>query len=174
MKTFFKVIGIVVALFVAVGLFLPTNYHVTRSITIDATPDKIHSYVGNLDKWPAWSPWEKSDPSIKITPGNTRSGIGASQSWVGDSGSGSLTFTHSSPQMGIRYDMMFNGTDPSTAEVVYTVSNDGKSTTVNWNMDGELVMPVIGGYFAMLMDSMVGPMFDDGLQRLKKAVETEA
>lgn len=174
MKTFLKIIGIAVSLFVAIGLFLPTQYQVTRSISINATPNEIHTYVGDLDKWPTWSPWEKSDPSIKITAGKIRRGVGASQSWVGDSGSGNLTFTQSSPQVGIRYDMMFNDTDPSKAEMIYTVATDGKTTTVSWNMDGELMTPVIGGYFAMLMDKMVGPMFDDGLQRLKKAVETNA
>lgn len=174
MKTFLKIIAIVVVLFVAVGLFLPTQYQVSRSITIDATPSEIHTYVGDLDKWTIWSPWEKSDPTIKITQGKVRSGVGASQSWVGDSGSGNLTFTHSSPQLGIRYDMMFNGTDPSKAEMVYQISSDGKATTVSWNMDGELMTPVIGGYFAVLMDKLVGPMFDDGLQRLKIAVEKKA
>ena len=87
---------------------------------------------------------------------------------MGDSGSGNLTFTQSSPQVGIRYDMMFNDTDPSKAEMIYTVATDGKTTTVSWNIDGELMTPVIGGYFSMLMDKIVGQMFDDWLQRLKK------
>lgn len=171
MKTFLKAITIILAIFVAVGLFLPTQYQVTKSKSIKATPEQIHHYVGDLDQWPEWSPWEKSDPSIKITAGKKRTGIGASQSWKGDSGDGELTFTYSSPQLGIRYDMMFDGADPSKAEMIYKPSADGESTLVTWTINGELTAPVIGGYFALIINGMIEPMFEDGLQRLKTVVE---
>lgn len=41
-------------------------------------------------------------------------------------------------------------------------------------MEGEITTPVIGGYFVMMMDAMVAPMYDDGLANIKKVAEAEA
>ena len=79
---------IVLGLVIIVGLFLPGDYMVTRTVEISATPDQIHEYVGDLKRWPEWSPWKKTDPTIEIT-------LGASQSWTDKSGGGSLTVTQS-------------------------------------------------------------------------------
>ncbi len=38
---------------------------------------------------------------------------------------------------------------------------------------GEVDTPVLGGYLALLMDSMAGPMFERGLARLKQVVEDQ-
>jgi len=83
----------VLGLVIIVGLFLPSNYMVTRTVEISATPDQIHEYVGDLKRWPEWSPWKKADPTIEFTLGALTEGVGTSQSWTDKSGGGSLTVT---------------------------------------------------------------------------------
>lgn len=162
----------IIVLIVSVGLFLPTTYRVERSVVIDAKPYEVHEYVGDLTKWDEWTPWKEEDPTIVVTRGGTTSGVGATQSWVGESGSGALTIINDSPEKGIQYDLVFEGgAYVSKSEMVYHELQDG-DTRVTWVMIGDMEKPVIGGYLALMMDSMIGKMFERGLSNLKTKVET--
>jgi carbon monoxide dehydrogenase subunit G len=163
------IIGIVL-LFV-ISLFLPKTFHVERSIRIDASSAEVHAYVGDLAKWESWTPWIEADPTIVIDYGPVTSGVGASQSWTGDSGNGELSFTRCDPSHGVAYDMSFDeGRYPSTGELTYAA--EGAGTMVTWVMDGES-NGVVGRWMGLFMGSMVGPMFDQGLESLKTVVETD-
>lgn len=170
-KNLLLAILIILILIVVVGLFLPTSYTVERSVVIDAGPEKVHEYVGDLNKWEEWAPWKEEDPSIVVTKGEKTKGVGASQYWVGDSGDGALTITKDSPEEGIEYDLVFEGgLYECQSAVMYEELKDG-DTKVTWEMNGDMNSPIIGGYFALMMDSMVGEMFDRGLNNLKSKVE---
>ncbi len=170
LKRIFITLLLLVGIFVIVGFLLPTDYAIGRSVTIKASPAQVHEYVGDIEKWPQWSPWEEADPSIKVTPGDITTGVGASQSWIGDSGGGRLTFTYSDPDNGIKYDLYFDG-DPEKNISAMTYTPTAEGTQVTWSMQGKIGMPVIGGYFAMMMDSLAGEMFASGLNKLKQVVE---
>ena len=169
-KSLIVLLLIIIVLFVVIGLFLPQNYTVTRSINIDATPRKVYPYVNNLNNWPKWSPWTENDPTLKVTVGDKASGVGASQSWVGKDGDGSLVFTSSSPREGIRYDLEFNQ-GQFKCQGGFDFLPEGQDTEVVWIMTGNVDTPIIGGYFASRMDSWVGKEFERGLQNLKEVVE---
>ena len=174
LKTLFSIIVVIIVVVVVVGLFLPTSYTVERSIVIDAPPAQIHEYVGDLNKWDAWEPWKEEDPSIVVTHGEKTKGVGASQSWVGNSGDGALTFTKDSAVEGIEYDLVFDdGTYVCQSAMKYDPLEDGE-TRVTWTMAGDMDAPVVGGYFALMMDSMVGKMFDQGCANLKNTVEGQS
>jgi uncharacterized protein YndB with AHSA1/START domain len=175
MKVLKFVVALVLLLVVAVvvvGLFLPKKYDVERSITIDAPPEVVFAYLNDLEKWEAWEPFSKSDASIVTTIGEPSAGVGATQSWTSDGGNGSLTFTMADPDQGIAYDLNFDGYDPAFSRMTYAVI-DGK-TVLTWSMEGEITTPVIGGYFVLLMDSMVGQMYDNGLANIKETAEADA
>jgi len=172
LRTILSVIVILIVVLVVVGLFLPTSYTVERSIVIDAPPAQIHEYVGDLKNWDAWEPFREGDPTIVVTHGEKTKGVGATQSWVGESGDGALTFTKDSPVEGVEYDLVFDqGTSESA--ITYSPLEDGE-TQVTWTMSGDMGTPVIGGYFVLMMDSMVGGMFDKGLSNLKSTVEGQS
>ena len=167
-------IGVVLAtlVVVAVGFLLPREYTVERRVTINAAPERIHALVGDLEAWPDWTPWAKSDQTMAITYGELRSGVGAHQSWSGDSGGGELTFTRSEPEWGIAYDMAFDGGKyPSRSTIVY--NRAGSATEVVWTMVGDNGANPFNRYFGLMMDPMVGPMFEDGLNRLKLVAEKQ-
>ena len=169
-KALIVLLIIIIALFIAIGIFLPKEYTVSRSIVIDATPRQIHPYLNNLNNWPKWSPWVENDPTLKVTVGDKSSGVGASQSWVGKDGDGSLVITESSVKEGIDYDLEFNQ-GQFKCKGIFEYIPEGQNTDVIWEMRGKVDTPVLGGYFAAKMDSWVGPEFEKGLQNLKKVVE---
>ena len=109
-----------------------------------------------------------------MVPGEIRSGIGASQSWTDEkSGKGSLVFTACSLEQGVAYDLYFND-DQETClvDLKYETLESGE-LLVMWTMKGEVSVPVVGPYFARMMDSMLGPMFEGGLANLKELAESE-
>ena len=98
-----------VAVMLVVGMVLPTTYTVSRSVIIEADPEDIHEYVGDLTKWDLWAPWTEADPTIVVRFGDKASGVGASQSWVGEDGQGFLRLTMSQPRRGIEFDFNLPG-----------------------------------------------------------------
>lgn len=173
MKVIKWIVGIVVLLvaaFFVVGQFLPKTYAFERSIVVDADRAEVHELVSDLKAWPKWSPWIEEDPSIKTTLGEKTEGVGAHQSWTSDNGPGELTLTESSPESGVAYDMSFNE-GQFKAEGAIRYASDGEGTRVTWSMNGDDGGTLVGRYFALMTDSMVGPMFERGLEKLKAAAE---
>lgn len=168
LKWFAIVLGVLLLAFVVTGFLLPSSYALERSILIQATPEQIHQLVGDLQRWPEWTPWEEMDPSVETTYGPITTGVGASQTWTSDSGGGELTFTKSDPLNGVEYAMSFNGAFPSEGVLRYEVTPTG--TQVTWSMSGEMDN-FISRYMGLLMSSMVGPSFETGLARLKTVAE---
>jgi hypothetical protein len=167
-----KLLAVLAILFVIGGFILPKDYSVSRTVLINGEKPLIHEYVGDLDKWPEWSPWEKADSSIVVYPGDSSSGMGASQRWKGDSGSGWLQFTDTSEEDGIKYDVIFDEQDKAKAAISYR--GIGDMTEVTWSMKGRMEYPVIlAPYIAMSMDMIVGRLFKQGLDDLKKTVEDQ-
>lgn len=169
-------IGVIILIAGIIGIFLPKEFSVSRSININASNESIHYFVGNLDHWEQWTTWKIDDSSMVVFKGTKSHGVGASQSWKGDSGEGKLEFTESSPNKGIVYDLYFDGgNQKSVSSMLYSKdkndTSDTNSTRVTWNMSGSMDVPVLGGYFSMMMDGMIGKMFDRGLLRLKSISE---
>ena len=172
LKTLIVILVILIVAFVVIGLMLPTDYLVSRSVVIDAPVGDIHANLNDLNKWPAWSPWIENDPGLQVTVGDISSGVGASQSWVGKDGDGSLVITSSDSKKGINYDLEFNeGQYRCKSNFIYVPTSEG--TEVIWEMSGNMDAPVIGGYFAAKMDSWVGMEFEKGLSNLKNIVENK-
>ena len=165
------VVGILIAVVIAIGFILPSKYQVERRIVINAEPAQIHALVGDLKRWPEWGPWEEDDPSIVTALGDITRGVGAYQSWTSDSGNGELIFTSSSPERGVAYNLSFDDAWHSVVAIRYEKSST--DTQVVWHMKGDAGFNPIGRYFGVFMDSMVGPMFERGLERLKVGVESE-
>lgn len=155
---------------VVVGFFLSQDFTVSRSIEIQASPEKVYSLVGDLEQWPVWGPWKDADEALQVTLGERTKGVGASQSWVGTDGDGRLVFTKADPQTGVEFDLLFNeDAFENTSAITYQKGTDG--LIVTWEMSGHVSAPVVGGYLAWMLPDMVTPMFDDGLAKLKAAAE---
>ncbi len=165
-------VGLATLVVVIVGFLLPGTYTVSRTVTINAEIERVHYYIGDLEQWDQWTPWVKADPTIVTTFGDKTTGVGAHQSWTGDSGNGALTFTRSDPTKGVAYEMtMEEGKHESQATMEYTRSGD--ATDVAWVMVGQLGNNPFNRYFGLMMDPMIGPMFEDGLNRLKLLAEKD-
>lgn len=167
-KTVLVLVLCLLMVFFGVGYFiLDGRYDVSRSVRIAASPEAIHKQVGDLREWPNWLPFTKHDQSVKVTI-DKPTGVGAEQHWTGKGGEGELKFTADDENKGIEYDMVFDKKWKSKGSIAYEKEGDG--TKVTWKMTGQND-DILGKWMALLMGPMVGPMFEEGLQDLKKKVE---
>jgi hypothetical protein len=49
-----------------------------------------------------------------------------------------------------------------------------QGTEVTWQMQGDSGLDILGRYFNLLLNPLMGPMLDDGLQQLKSLAEQDA
>lgn len=177
MKTL-KYIGlgvlILALLITLVGLFLPSKIHVERSIVVNTTPEIPFNLINNLSKFNDWSPWYDIDTNTTYTNSEVNTGVGAWISWKSDNsnvGNGKLSITESKPNEIIITKLEFEGWNPSIASYQFNAVNN--ATKITWNMDSDMGFNILGRWFALFMDKMIGNDFDKGLTAIKKICEEQ-
>jgi len=174
-----KLIGIVVVVLIVAAAAVvayastgPDSFHVQRSASIKAPPDRIFPLIADYRNWAQWSPYENRDPEMKRTYSGPPSGKGAKYAWEGNRnvGSGEMEIIDTTPnKILIKLDFMRPFEAHNVAE--FTLQPQGDATSVTWAMHGPV--PLFGKVMHMVMDmdKMVGTDFAAGLARLKTAAE---
>ncbi len=175
MSTLLKVaLAALILVFVGcAGLFLlaPSDYEVSRELTIDAPSAKIHSLVEDLKLWPSWSFWdEEYDATLVWSYSGAEKGVGAISSWTGKDGPGGMEITASDPDRGLWFDITFGEGDAevvSKCSLQYAAAGEGSAVTmsISGSFPGALKLLNWGA------DAVMGPSFESSLQGLKQAVE---
>jgi hypothetical protein len=134
-------LGTVALVFLA-GLFLPDHFEVQRTLTIDATRERIHPHLIDLANWREWTPWEKTDATLVHEYSDPSSGVGAWHLWRGeDVGAGRIEITAADVERGVWYDMSFDlDPDPMRGALRYLPSDTG--VLLEWSLRGELNGPL--------------------------------
>jgi hypothetical protein len=175
-----KWIGGLVVLAVAVILILaamkPSTFIVERSVTVNATPEKIAPLINDFHRWEAWSPWAKLDPAMKTTFSGPPSGVGSVYEWEGNSkvGKGRMEMRVDQPsKISIKLDFLKPFESHNTADFVLQPQGDA-TTRVTWVMYGPLTF-IPGKLMSVFttMDNMIGDDFQRGLANLKATAEKE-
>jgi hypothetical protein len=166
-----------VAVLAVIGLLLPRTYKMERSVVIHAPAEIAFDQVNDLKKNENWSPWKAADPTVQINYGSTTVGKGAMSSWTSQkSGEGTMTIVESNPNQDIQTELDFKGMGKSTGYFTFTpeVTSDGQAIRVLQGMRGDLGYNLPARYMNLMMEKMVGPMFEKGLAKLKEVSESEA
>ena len=169
------IIVIVLALIgvLAAAAMRPDEFTVQRSVSIRAPAEKIYPMINDFRQWPAWSPWEHLDPTMKRTLSGAASGPGAIYAWDGSGkvGAGRMEIKEASApsKIGIQLDFIrpFEGHNITD----FTLAPRGDATDVTWLMHGPapFISKLMGLFVSM--DSMIGKDFEAGLANLKAAAE---
>ncbi|MBX2841356.1 MAG: SRPBCC family protein [Flammeovirgaceae bacterium] len=168
-----KIIGIILAslvlLFVIIGFALPKDYGMERSIKIDAPVSQVYAQVNDFKNWENWSPFYKADPTMKLSYGSVTAGTGATYSWESeDSGEGEQSITACETNKSI--DTYLDFKEQGEAYGHWDFEEKGNVTLVTWSFRGE-ADGLMEKWMGVLMGAFLGPIFEDGLNRLKSTVE---
>lgn len=164
---------VIAVVFIVIVAARPSDFRVTRSIAMAASPQAIFDQVNDLHKWQAWSPWEKIDPALKRTYDGSPAGTGASYSWVGNNkvGEGRMTITDSRRHDLVRFRLDFLKPFKGTNIAEFTFKPEGAQTVVTWSMTGRYNFMVKAIGLFMNCEKMMGGEFEKGLANLKSLAE---
>ncbi|MBI1246935.1 polyketide cyclase [bacterium] len=179
LTTILYVAGGLLVLLIGLAIFVQTRsgeFHVARSLKIDAPPEAIFPHVNNLAAWKAWSPFEKVDPNMSKSLEGPAEGVGAVYRWSGNSraGAGSTTIVDSVPNQLVQIELKMTAPMNCLNDVRFTFEPQDGGTLVTWDMRGPI------GFFGKCLhmvincDKMCGDQFTEGLTNLKEIAESEA
>lgn len=162
---------ILIALYL-IGFLLPSKTNFSRSKEIKASPAALSSLIADYHQWPKWSPWSQIDPNMKVEYINGGVGKGSGYKWTSDNkdvGSGTMMLTDMNDNR-ISHEMEFSGMGKSAINFDMAAKADLTNLTWSLSSDGSgmpLYFKPISRWFNMLlMDKMMGPMFEKGLNQL--------
>lgn len=169
-------LGALVLVFVIVVATRPATFHLERSLTIAAPPEKVYAQVEDFHAWRGWSPWEGLDPDLKRTYEGPTSGKDASYAWAGNdkAGEGRMTIEKADKPKVLEVKLEFIKPFPATNTATFTFVQVAEGTKVTWAMDGK--NGFLSKAFSLFvdMDKLVGGDFERGLASMKKVAETAA
>lgn len=162
-------------LWVALGLFAKKDYHLERSIEIDAPLELVYAQVQYFEHFATWSPWADLDPGMQTSVEGTDGAVGAVYQWAGnkDVGKGKQTLTAVAPD---RLDFKVEFSEPfeSTSPTYFLFQENDKKTTVTWAFDMHIAFPWNGLAIFTDIDAGVGKDYAKGLENLKRVCEAIA
>lgn len=170
LKITFLIVGGILLLWGAMGLFAKNTYHIERVTVIDAPHDIVYEQVRFFKNFKNWSPWHIYDPNMKTEITGTDGEAGAVYTWSGNDkvGTGTQTIKSVAPA---RIDFEVNYSDWGAYPAYFILKKEGEKTNVTWAMD--MYVPFPWNAFAMLTDvnAFVGKDFENGLLNLQKVCE---
>lgn len=163
------ILGILLVLFLILGIFMPKEIKIAYTREIDAPANYLYNLAHNLKSANTWNPWLAEDPTTVITYGAKSSGLGASYAWTSKKmGNGSATYTKTEPYKNIEAFIYFEGMDTSIYSYSFGAIDDN-TTNMTWTMDSDIGYPV--NVFGPFYKFMIKRSFKKGLKKLEDIAE---
>jgi len=176
MKFLKVLLGIIVVLVIVIiigGLFLPKNYSVSRSTTVNAPDSVVFKNIADFNQFYKWNPWAKMEPTAKTTFSGTPAQPGHVYAWTGkETGAGEMKILKVEPNKLVDIDLFFKEPFESHADTKFEIQPDGSGNKVTWTMSGD--QNLISKWMCVFMggmDKMIGKDFENGLASLKEKSE---
>ena len=142
---------------------------------IKAAPSAIFEEINSTGNFNKWSPWAQIDPNTQYSFEGPQSGVGAKMSWSSehpDVGEGAQWIVESIENKKVTNQLQFGGFEGDFKASI-TLEEDGDNTNVTWEYDADMGGNIIGKFFGLFMDDMLGPFYETGLSNLKEVAESK-
>lgn len=147
-----------------------SQYHVQRSVKINASPEQVFSTIADYRTWTTWSPWLCAEPDAKVAVTADPASVGSIYSWQGELvGQGELEHISLRPNEVIDDEIRFIKPFSSKAQVSFECSPVEGGTEVTWFMQGFL--PWFLFWMKSQIEIFIGFDYERGLRMLKDLIE---
>ncbi|MCB0645253.1 MAG: SRPBCC family protein [Saprospiraceae bacterium] len=163
------ILGILLLVFIILGIFMPKDVQVNYSREMDAPANYLYNLTHDLKSANTWNPWLAEDPETVLTYGVKSAGEGASYSWQSKKlGNGHVTYTKTDPYKRIDADLLFDDMDTSRYFFLFEPISE-KSTNVTWTMNSRMSFPY--NVFGPFYKYMIRSSYKKGLKHLEEIAE---
>jgi len=174
MKTL-RIVGllllIIILLVVGYGMTLSGESYLERSITLNASSEKVFNELNSFKTLTKWSPLTKIDPETKYVYSGPEFGVDARYEWESDHPDvrqGAQQITESVENKYIKTKMEFAIDGWFTAEFILEPKDD--KTLLTWTYDSK-VESLMWKYIMLGLEGRLGPVYERGLKDFKYYVE---
>ena len=168
-------VGVIVLLFLVIGVFLPAQRHLERAITINAPASAGFQAVNSLRKWENWSAWRDIDPNATVKYEGPEAGGGCTMSWASENpkvGKGAQQIVVSEPNRRLVISLNFVGWEGTGTAGWQFEEQAAGGTQVTWSHDSANKGGLLDKYMAIILYPKLGKSYAQGLQNLKAHVES--
>lgn len=167
---------VILVIVVIVGLFLPSKVRLERSIDINRDKQTIFKVINSLSNFNQWSPWYDYDVNAEYVISGAPSGIGSKLTWNGNEkvGTGSNEIIESELNSRIKTKFFFGKSDAPAFSTIILKQDETltKVTNVIWAFENDFGYNVFYRYFGLVLEDMIAPDYERGLEKLKIHVES--
>ncbi|UTW01291.1 SRPBCC family protein [Marinomonas rhizomae] len=164
-----RISAIVILFLVVVGFFMPTDYRVERSVTINASRDQVYQDMLQGDRLPNWMFIQ--DGKVATSEGVLNKGDSVALFYDKTAEQGVLSVIESSEDV-VRFDVRPKPKVNLVHNQIELQEVNG-GTLVKWTIDGSLSAGLLSPYLAMFANDIAGSNFERSLQKLKELVELQ-
>ena len=169
-------LSILLVIVVVAIIYLATlegDYHVKRSLEVDAPVESVFAAIVDFKSWPLWSPWLMHEPETKIEYSDAYQQEDGYYEWDGKIvGAGKLTHISISPGRSIHQEIEFIRPFKSKNEVRWSFEPIDNKCLVTWEMIGR--MPFLFRFMTRKMEPMIGRDYELGLALLNGYMNADA
>ncbi|HSR64259.1 MAG TPA: SRPBCC family protein [Xanthomonadaceae bacterium] len=164
-------LAIVAALFLVVGLVLPSHRHLSEQVETNRKLTIVYDTLDSFRRFKDWNPLVLRDPRMKVQLSGPDSGVGATLSYSSEHpqlGDGSYKITAAEPGQRITYGIenAQRGGDKKTTFSFKPTGHAGRNVLITQTYDVDYGWDLLGRYAGMYVRSHVGDDMKLGLQRL--------
>ncbi|WP_276479538.1 SRPBCC family protein [Paraflavitalea pollutisoli] len=169
----FGFVAIIIAMLVF-ALFLPSRYHIERSLVILKPVEEVMLRVSNLHYYSQWNPWQQKEAGSKMEIKGSPQTPGHEYWWSGKKiGEGRLIL-QSIDSKHVHFNLQFIKPWKSSANDNWLFEAWGNGETkVTWQNYGLLPYPM-ARLMGPLISKNLNKQFEEGLRNLKKLCEEQS
>lgn len=173
MRIVLAVIAVIVAIIVIVPEFIDADVTITRTIEVNKPVDQVYNVVKDFNYYKQWNAWSQMDKDATGEISGPVGEVGSSWSWNGDTiGIGTLTIEALVPNQSITNRMEFFTPMAGEAQGLWNFDMiDSAVTKITWTYAGTTDSYFMR-YMNPMMEGMLGPQLETGLNNLKTLIET--
>jgi len=166
-------VAIVVAGVLIFAATKPSTFHIEKSVSIQAPPEKVYALIADFHNWPKWAPQDRDDPTMQRTYHGTTIGQGAVSDWTskGSAGAGRMKIIAatrpSQVEVAVDWERPFMLRNSHT----FTLTPVGSGARVVWTAEGTnlYIMKVMEVFVGV--NGLMGKHLEAGLAELKQLAQ---
>ncbi len=165
-------IAAVLAVAIAATQALPRQLRIERSAVVSASPEVVYTALLSPARFHQFNPFRDVHADLKGTVSGPEQGIGATYTWESGGGSGSQTIVSLKPNAEVRMqlELGIRGRPMQT----FRIQPDAAGSKVSWIQDADLGYNPVARIMGLSLDGKLGPIYEQGLNKLSRLMNSNS